>query len=179
MSLSHPLFQTSVAPATAAVLTNAENKVQSKPNIVFEVKKERIKKMFNKVNLSVSTYNTAWVVMIPSPSSPEAPLFPRSLNWLLENQQNDGSWSLPHRHELLTKDSLLSTLACVLALKRWGVGEQQTNKEQWRNAAILSTDAGDKRWIEKEEAGGVHDAEEEEKQRRESRKLSPSPRSDL
>ncbi|XP_028799726.1 ent-kaur-16-ene synthase, chloroplastic [Neltuma alba] len=84
--------------------------------------------MLDKVELSVSGYDTAWVAMIPSPSSPETPLFPQSLNWLLQNQQNDGSWGLPHRNDLLTKDSLLTTLACVLALKQWGVGEQQTNR---------------------------------------------------
>ncbi|KAK4285637.1 hypothetical protein QN277_002308 [Acacia crassicarpa] len=84
--------------------------------------------MFDKVELSVSSYDTAWVAMIPSPSSPQAPMFPQTLNWLLENQQNDGSWSLPDRHELLTKDSLLSTLASVLALKHWGVGEQRINR---------------------------------------------------
>ncbi|XP_054817240.1 ent-kaur-16-ene synthase, chloroplastic-like [Prosopis cineraria] len=83
--------------------------------------------MFDKVELSVSSYDTAWVAMIPSPSSPQAPLFPQSLNWLLENQHRDGSWGFPDHNELLTKDSLLSTLACVVALKQWGVGEQQTN----------------------------------------------------
>ncbi|XP_054816452.1 ent-kaur-16-ene synthase, chloroplastic-like [Prosopis cineraria] len=66
--------------------------------------------------------------MIPSPSSSQAPLFPQTLNWLLENQQKDGSWGLSNRDELLTKDSLLSTLTCVLALKQWGVGKQQTNR---------------------------------------------------
>ena len=95
---------------------------------MFEENKEKIKKLFNKVELSVSSYDTAWMAMIPSPSSPQAPLFPKSLNWLLENQQNDGSWGLSDRYESLTKDSLLSTLACVLALKQWGVGEQKAYK---------------------------------------------------
>ncbi|KAK4276059.1 hypothetical protein QN277_019049 [Acacia crassicarpa] len=84
--------------------------------------------MFDKVELSLSSYDTAWVAMIPSPSSVQAPLFPQTLNWLLENQHKDGSWGLSHGNELLTKDSLLSTLASVLALKQWSVGEQQINK---------------------------------------------------
>ncbi|KAK4267998.1 hypothetical protein QN277_024707 [Acacia crassicarpa] len=84
--------------------------------------------MFDKVELSVSSYDTAWVAMIPSPSSPQVPLFPQTLNWLLENQQNNGSWGLPDGNELLTKDSLLSTLASVLALKQWGIGEQKINR---------------------------------------------------
>ncbi|XP_020237613.1 ent-kaur-16-ene synthase, chloroplastic isoform X2 [Cajanus cajan] len=93
-----------------------------------EDSKERIRKMFNKVELSVSSYDTAWVAMIPSPSSPHAPFFPQCLNWLLDNQLLDGSWGLPDCHPLLRNDALLSTLACILALKQWGVGEDQINK---------------------------------------------------
>ena len=93
---------------------------------MFKGNKERIKRILNEVKLSKSTYDTAWVAMIPSPSSPQAPLFPQTLHWLLENQHKDGSWGLLDRQELLTKDSLLSTLTSILALKQWGVGEQQT-----------------------------------------------------
>lgn len=66
--------------------------------------------------------------MVPSPNSGQEPLFPQCLNWLLENQLSDGSWGLPHRHPLLMKDALLSTLASVLAMKQWNVGEEQINK---------------------------------------------------
>ncbi|XP_048130719.1 ent-kaurene synthase, chloroplastic isoform X2 [Rhodamnia argentea] len=93
-----------------------------------EGSKERISDMFNKVDLSLSSYDTAWVAMVPSPCSPQSPHFPRSLSWLMNNQSCDGSWGLPDRHPLLIKDALLSTLACVLALKQWGVGERQTTK---------------------------------------------------
>lgn len=84
--------------------------------------------MFDKVELSVSSYDTAWVAMVPSPYSSQTPYFPQCVNWLLENQFHDGSWGLPDPHPLLMKDALSSTLACVLALKRWGVGEEQINK---------------------------------------------------
>lgn len=87
--------------------------------------KEKIKKMFNKVELSISSYDTAWVAMVPSINSSYVPFFPECVNWLLENQLFDGSWGLPGRNPLLLKDALLSTLACVLALKQWGVGEEQ------------------------------------------------------
>ncbi|XP_054814454.1 ent-kaur-16-ene synthase, chloroplastic-like [Prosopis cineraria] len=127
MSLSRPSFAPSVSPATS-VGSNGKGKIQSRPNIMFEVQQERIKKMFHKVDLPTSCYDTAWVAMVASPSSSKTPLFPQTLNWLLENQQSDGSWGLPHHHNLLIKDSLLSTLACVLALKQWNVGEQQTYK---------------------------------------------------
>lgn len=92
--------------------------------------KERIQKLFNNVELSVSSYDTAWVAMVPSPNSPKSPCFPECLNWLINNQLNDGSWGLVnHNHNhLLLKDSLSSTLACIVALKRWNVGEDQVNK---------------------------------------------------
>ncbi|KAK6930393.1 Terpene synthase, metal-binding domain [Dillenia turbinata] len=93
-----------------------------------ERSKERIKKMFDKIELSVSSYDTAWVAMVPSPDLPHAPLFPGCLKWLLDNQLNDGSWGLLHRDPSLTKDALSSTLASILALKRWGVGEGHVKK---------------------------------------------------
>uniref|UniRef100_A0A2N9J246 ent-kaurene synthase n=1 Tax=Fagus sylvatica TaxID=28930 RepID=A0A2N9J246_FAGSY len=84
--------------------------------------------MFDKVELSVSSYDTAWVAMVPCPNSPPAPFFPQCVNWLLDNQLRDGSWGLPNRDPFLVKDALLSTLACILPLKQWGVGEEQVNK---------------------------------------------------
>ncbi|KAF7835707.1 ent-kaur-16-ene synthase, chloroplastic-like [Senna tora] len=66
--------------------------------------------------------------MIPSTNSPSVPFFPQCVNWLLDNQLFDGSWGLPDCHPLLLKDALLSTSACVLALKQWGLGEEQINR---------------------------------------------------
>lgn len=94
----------------------------------FQRTKERIEKMFDKIELSFSPYDTAWVAMIPSPELPQAPCFPQCINWLLDNQVNDGSWGLHNRPYWLVKDAVLCTLACVLALKRWGIGEEQMNK---------------------------------------------------
>ncbi|KAK6944474.1 hypothetical protein RJ641_025576 [Dillenia turbinata] len=85
--------------------------------------------MFDKVELSVSSYDTAWVAMVPSPNSSHAPLFPGCVKWLLDNQHPDGSWGLPCRGPLLTKDALSSTLACILALKRWDIGEGHVKKD--------------------------------------------------
>ncbi|KAK6930499.1 Terpene synthase, N-terminal domain [Dillenia turbinata] len=93
-----------------------------------ERSKESIKKMFDKIELSVSSYDTAWVAMVPSPDSPHAPLFPGCLKWLLDNQLDDGSWGLLHRNPSLTKDALSTTLASILALTRWSVGEGQVKK---------------------------------------------------
>nr|QZX44705.1 ent-kaurene synthase 1 [Cistus creticus subsp. creticus] len=97
-------------------------------NLGFKGSKEKIKGMFDLVELSVSPYDTAWVAMVPSPNSPKAPFFPECLYWILDNQSYDGSWSLPRRHPLLTKDALSSTLACILALRRWDIGEEQMKR---------------------------------------------------
>lgn len=129
MSRSRPWFCPSSISATltdpASKLVTGEFKTTS---LNFHGTKERIKKMFYKIELSVSSYDTAWVAMVPSPDCPETPCFPECTKWILENQLGDGSWSLPHRHPLLVKDALSSTLACILALKRWGIGEEQINK---------------------------------------------------
>ncbi|XP_038888073.1 ent-kaur-16-ene synthase, chloroplastic isoform X2 [Benincasa hispida] len=93
-----------------------------------EETKERIKKLFDKVELSVSAYDTAWVAMVPSPNSLNKPLFPECINWVLDNQHPDGSWGILHDHQLLMKATLLSTLACVLTLKRWNIGQDHMSK---------------------------------------------------
>lgn len=88
----------------------------------FQGQNERIKQMFDKIELSLSAYDTAWVAMVPSPSS-LVPRFRECLSWLLDSQLPDGSWGLPQRHPMLVKDAVSSTMACVLALKKWNVGE--------------------------------------------------------
>nr|APG42604.1 kaurene synthase-like 3 [Salvia divinorum] len=116
-------FSTASASLKAGLQTTSP-KITSMP-ACFEETRGRIAKLFDNDELSVSTYDTAWVAMVPSPTSLEEPCFPDSLNWLLENQCPDGSWARPHHHPLLKKDVLSSTLACILALKKWGVGEEQ------------------------------------------------------
>ncbi|KAF3787283.1 Ent-kaur-16-ene synthase [Nymphaea thermarum] len=88
----------------------------------------RMKEMFRNLEVSVSAYDTAWVAMIPS-SSAGSPLFPQCLNWVLENQRRDGSFDDLHdEHPCLLRSSLTSTLACVLALKKWNVGDKYIEK---------------------------------------------------
>nr|XP_043623552.1 ent-kaurene synthase 1, chloroplastic-like [Erigeron canadensis] len=111
-----------------SALPRASSHVAQANSMTLDMTKERIRKLFNNVELSVSSYDTAWVAMVPSPDSPKSPRFPECLNWLIENQLEDGSWGLFHHNQPLTKDSLSSTLACIVALKRWNVGEDQINK---------------------------------------------------
>lgn len=78
-----------------------------------------------------SSYDTAWVAMVPAPGCPQASRFPQCVEWIMQNQRGDGSWGLDDddgHHSLLLKDALSSTLACVLALKTWGVGEEHVGK---------------------------------------------------
>ncbi|KAK2967945.1 hypothetical protein RJ640_026372 [Escallonia rubra] len=84
--------------------------------------------MFGKVQLSSSSYDTAWVAMVPSRGALKEPLFPESVDWIMQNQHPNGSWGLNPSHPLLVKDSLSSTLACLLALQKWKVGEQLVQK---------------------------------------------------
>ncbi|KAK2979466.1 hypothetical protein RJ640_026364 [Escallonia rubra] len=84
--------------------------------------------MFGKVQLSPSSYDTAWVAMVPSRGALKEPLFPESVDWIMQNQHPNGSWGLNPSYPLLVKDSLSSTLACLLALQKWKVGEQLVQK---------------------------------------------------
>nr|QTW97450.1 KSL4 [Artemisia annua] len=113
----------------SAVHTASSDAGLANPSIMsLDMTKERIRKLFTNVELSASSYDTAWVAMVPSPKSPTSPYFPKCLNWLMNNQLNDGSWGLPNFDHPLLKDTLSSTLACIVALKRWNVGEDQINK---------------------------------------------------
>ncbi|KAL0312161.1 UNVERIFIED_CONTAM: Cis-abienol synthase, chloroplastic [Sesamum radiatum] len=90
---------------------------------------EKIRERLNdgKVEISPSAYDTAWVAMVPAweYSGSKQPCFPQCLDWIMENQNPDGSWGLQcPGHPLLVKDSLSCTLACVLALRKWDVGQQ-------------------------------------------------------
>ncbi|XP_022734361.1 ent-kaur-16-ene synthase, chloroplastic [Durio zibethinus] len=124
-----PRCSTSSISASVSIDCGAKLITDSQTNgLCFEGTKEKIKKMFDEIELSVSSYDTAWVAMVPSPSSPQNPCFPGCLKWLLDNQLSDGSWGPSRRDPLLTKDILSSTLACVLALRRWDVGEEQMTK---------------------------------------------------
>ncbi|TVU15790.1 hypothetical protein EJB05_39328, partial [Eragrostis curvula] len=80
--------------------------------------------------LSPSSYDTAWVAMVPARGSPQAPRFPRCVEWIVQNQHGDGSWGLIGRlpDPALGKDALSSTMACVLALATWGIGDEHVRK---------------------------------------------------
>ncbi|KAL5214151.1 hypothetical protein ABZP36_003303 [Zizania latifolia] len=88
----------------------------------------RIRDQLQRVELSPSSYDTAWVAMVPLQGSPQAPCFPQCVEWILQNQQDNGSWGTNGSGSLVNRDILSSTLACVLALKRWNVGREHIGR---------------------------------------------------
>ncbi|KAF7013134.1 unnamed protein product [Triticum aestivum] len=89
----------------------------------------RIRKHLKKPELSPSAYDTAWVAMVPLPdSAPQAPCFPQCVEWILQNQHCSGYWGINEFGLLPNKDILLSTLACIIALKKWNVGSDHIRR---------------------------------------------------
>jgi ent-kaurene synthase len=67
--------------------------------------------------------------MVPAKGAPQAPHFPLFVEWILQNQHNDGSWGLGHLDPCsLGKDAVSSTLSCILALKTWNMGDEHIRK---------------------------------------------------
>lgn len=89
-----------------------------------------IKEKFRAMNdgeTSPSAYDTAWVARVPSvDGGADKPHFPMCVDWILRNQIEDGSWGEPSFY--LLYDRLVNTLACVLALETWKIGQDQIEK---------------------------------------------------
>ncbi|KAL2495085.1 geranyllinalool synthase [Forsythia ovata] len=98
-------------------------------SLVSEIKEE----IFSNDNLhpfvSSSAYDTAWLAMIPvDPRKQNCPMFKNCLNWILENQNEDGFWGETNYEGLPTIDTLPATLACMVALQTWNVGQENIEK---------------------------------------------------
>ncbi|KAF7005791.1 hypothetical protein CFC21_020891 [Triticum aestivum] len=92
-------------------------------------RKARIRKHLEKPEFSPSAYDTAWVAMVPLPdTNRQAPCFPQCVEWILQNQHCSGSWAINQFGLLANKDILLSTLACIIALKKWNVGSDHISR---------------------------------------------------
>jgi len=77
-----------------------------------------VKKLLSEIGpgrMRSTAYDTAWVARLVEL---DEPIGYEALEWLRENQLPDGSWGAkaPHYHH----DRLISTLAAVSALARWG-----------------------------------------------------------
>ncbi|KAM0916902.1 hypothetical protein ACQ4PT_009911 [Festuca glaucescens] len=89
---------------------------------------DRIKKELQEPQFPPSPYDTAWVAMVPFQGTPEAPCFPQCIKWILQNQQDNGSWGAKEYDLSIDKCSPLSTLACIIALKKWNVGPEHIRR---------------------------------------------------
>ncbi|XWS15704.1 hypothetical protein CRYUN_Cryun34aG0024700 [Craigia yunnanensis] len=82
--------------------------------------------------VSPSAYDTAWLAMInPSDSNNHpslSPMFKDCLDWVVNNQTEEGYWGECDARGNPTIDSLPSTLACVIALKRWNIGNKNIKR---------------------------------------------------
>jgi halimadienyl-diphosphate synthase len=82
--------------------------------------------------MSAAAYDTAWVAMVRSPSEPQRLAFPLSLTWLLEYQNEDGSYGGPFPH------TLVPTLAALLCLRRAPQQQERTLQAAARAQAYLT-----------------------------------------
>ncbi|KAJ4768065.1 Isopimaradiene synthase [Rhynchospora pubera] len=99
-------------------------KIKQIENLVKEIKEKF--QGFNNGHISPSAYDTAWVARIKSNVVPTRPHFPMCLEWVHKNQLRDGSWGEPSKYYVY--DRLMSTLSCILALRRWNTGDTQIEK---------------------------------------------------
>jgi halimadienyl-diphosphate synthase len=67
-----------------------------------------------------TAYDTAWVARL---CEFDEPIGKQSLNWIRENQLQDGSWGASYPH--YSHDRFISTLAAMVALTRWGNDKDQ------------------------------------------------------
>ncbi|GLJ36169.1 hypothetical protein SUGI_0725680 [Cryptomeria japonica] len=87
------------------------------------------KMLFNSMEdgeISPSAYDTVWVARVPAINVSGAPQFPQMVDWIPQNQLLDGSWG--EKSRFLSCGRLLNTLACVVTLTIWSVGNDQVNK---------------------------------------------------
>ncbi|GJN21385.1 hypothetical protein PR202_gb08855 [Eleusine coracana subsp. coracana] len=75
------------------------------------------------------SYDTAWVAMVPAQGAASAPRFLKFMEWIMQNQNDDGSWGDRFFDPAsLGKDALSFTLACIIALKKWSNADGNIRK---------------------------------------------------
>lgn len=73
-----------------------------------------------------STYDTAWLAMIPHSKYPSQPMFNNYLDWLLNNQKPQGYWG-----ESDTIECLPPTIVSMVALIKWNTGKSMVDKGEF------------------------------------------------
>nr|AGW18158.1 terpene synthase 5 [Copaifera officinalis] len=98
-------------------------------NYEIQMRVDAVKAMWESIEdgwLNISAYDTAWVALVEDINGSGSPQFPSCLQWIVENQLPDGSWG--DRAVFLSYDRLLSTLACVVALRHWNVHPEKSKR---------------------------------------------------
>nr|AIL54749.1 putative geranyllinalool synthase [Petunia integrifolia subsp. inflata] len=105
------------------------------PNIEYlvnEIKKEIFSNQEFTAFVFPSAYATAWLAMIPNNQEANGhssgPMFESCLTWILNNQKEQGYWGESCDENITTIYTLPSTLACMIALKKWNMGESNIRK---------------------------------------------------
>ena len=70
-------------------------------------------------SMNVSAYDTALVALVKNLDGGGGPQFPSCIDWIVQNQLPDGSWGDPAF--FMVQDRMISTLACVVAVKSWNI----------------------------------------------------------
>ncbi|GJT67593.1 Ent-copalyl diphosphate synthase, chloroplastic-like protein [Tanacetum coccineum] len=111
------------------VVHHSDRSFRSKQHIMKYV--EEIKEIFSSIDdgeITSSAYDTAWVALIQDANGPfGGPLFPSSLQWIVNHQLPDGSWGEPLMFSAY--DRLLNTLACIVTLTTWNIYPDKCKKE--------------------------------------------------
>ncbi|PWZ28857.1 Ent-copalyl diphosphate synthase 2 [Zea mays] len=76
--------------------------------------------------INISAYDTAWVALVKSLNGDDGPQFPSCIDWIAQNQLPDGSWG--DGIFFLVQDRIISTLACIIALKSWKIHDDACKK---------------------------------------------------
>ncbi|MFS8131463.1 MAG: prenyltransferase/squalene oxidase repeat-containing protein [Candidatus Dojkabacteria bacterium] len=90
-----------------------------------EVELQSILHSLKSGDINPSAYDTAWVARIPNKEK-TGPRFSKCLEWVLNNQQEDGSWGATD--VLYYHDRIINTLASILTLKNWNSSNSIINK---------------------------------------------------
>ncbi|KAL4202076.1 hypothetical protein AMTRI_Chr02g219200 [Amborella trichopoda] len=94
-----------------------------------EVLVKEMKQMMREMKVHIhnpSAYDIAWAAMIPSDKCGVEPMFPKCLEWIIENQKDGGFWGGEDdcNSPSPTAECLPATFACIVALKTWDVGHE-------------------------------------------------------
>ena len=111
-----------------SILRTMELSQSSIQDLVRKVKEEMLLEIDPIKLIAPSAYDTAWLAMIPDTDEPLKPMFKNCLDWVVHNQNNEGFWGDCDAYGLPNIECVPATIACMVALKRWNVGEVNLHK---------------------------------------------------